>query len=125
MKALTWQGRSDVRIDDVPDPRIEHPTDAVIRVTSTAICGSDLHLYDPLGPFLSKGDILGHETMGIVEEVGSEVTHISVGDRVVVLGRAGEAVRATVDVPHPRDPERRGDDATRRLRRTILDALEK
>ncbi|MGO4245165.1 alcohol dehydrogenase catalytic domain-containing protein, partial [Janibacter sp. RAF20_2_2] len=84
MKALTWQGRSDVRIDDVPDPRIEHPTDAVIRVTSTAICGSDLHLYDPLGPFLSKGDILGHETMGIVEEVGSEVTHISVGDRVVV-----------------------------------------
>ena len=84
MKALTWQGRSDVRIDDVPDPRIEHPTDAVIRVTSTAICGSDLHLYDPLAPFLSKGDILGHETMGIVEEVGSEVTHISVGDRVVV-----------------------------------------
>ncbi len=84
MKALTWQGRSSVRIDDVPDPRIERPTDAVIRVTSTAICGSDLHLYDPLGPFLSKGDILGHETMGIVEEVGSEVTHISVGDRVVV-----------------------------------------
>lgn len=84
MKALTWQGRSDVRIDDVPDPRIEHPTDAVIRVTSTAICGSDLHLYEPLAPFLSKGDILGHETMGIVEEVGSEVTHISVGDRVVV-----------------------------------------
>ena len=84
MKALTWQGRSSVRIDDVPDPRIERPTDAVIRVTSTAICGSDLHLYEPLGPFLSKGDILGHETMGIVEEVGSEVTHISVGDRVVV-----------------------------------------
>ena len=84
MKALTWQGRSDVRIDDVPDPRIERPTDAVIRVTSTAICGSDLHLYEPLAPFLSKGDILGHETMGIVEEVGSEVTHISVGDRVVV-----------------------------------------
>lgn len=84
MKALTWQGRSNVRIDDVPDPRIEHPTDAIIRVTSTAICGSDLHLYDPLGPFLTKGDVLGHETMGVVEAVGSQVTHIKVGDRVVV-----------------------------------------
>lgn len=84
MKALTWQGRRDVRIEDVPDPRIEQSTDAVIRVTSTAICGSDLHLYDPLGPFLSTGDVLGHETMGVVEAVGSQVTHIKVGDRVVV-----------------------------------------
>jgi threonine dehydrogenase-like Zn-dependent dehydrogenase len=68
----------------VPDPRIQDPTDAVIRVTSAAICGSDLHLYDPFGPFLTKGDILGHETMGIVEEVGSGVTRLQVGDRVVI-----------------------------------------
>jgi threonine dehydrogenase-like Zn-dependent dehydrogenase len=84
MKALTWQGKQDVRVVDVPDPRIEEPTDAVIKVTSTAICGSDLHLYDPLGPFLSQGDVLGHETMGVVEEVGPEVTHIAPGDRVVI-----------------------------------------
>ena len=84
MKALTWQGKRDVRVTDVPDPRIEQPTDAVIKVTSAAICGSDLHLYEVLGPFLSPGDVLGHETMGIVEEVGAEVTHIAPGDRVVV-----------------------------------------
>ncbi|GAA3608403.1 zinc-dependent alcohol dehydrogenase [Marihabitans asiaticum] len=84
MRALTWHGKRDVRVEEVPDPRIEEPTDAVIKVTSTAICGSDLHLYEPLGPFLSPGDILGHETMGVVEEVGSEVTHIKPGDRVVV-----------------------------------------
>jgi threonine dehydrogenase-like Zn-dependent dehydrogenase len=84
MKALTYHGRRDVRVDEVPDPRIEEPTDAVVRVTSTAICGSDLHLYEVLGPFLSTGDILGHEPMGIVEEVGAEVTHIKPGDRVVV-----------------------------------------
>ncbi|MDQ3886622.1 MAG: glutathione-dependent formaldehyde dehydrogenase [Actinomycetota bacterium] len=84
MKALTWHGRRDVRVDEVPDPRIEHPTDAVIRVTTTGICGSDLHLYEVLSPFLEEGDILGHEPMGIVEEVGSEVTHIKAGDRVVI-----------------------------------------
>ncbi|MGN6783402.1 MAG: zinc-dependent alcohol dehydrogenase [Marmoricola sp.] len=84
MKALTWQGKRDVRVETVPDPRIEEPTDAVIKVTSTAICGSDLHLYDVLGPFLSPGDVLGHEAMGVVEEVGSDVTHIRPGDRVVV-----------------------------------------
>jgi threonine dehydrogenase-like Zn-dependent dehydrogenase len=84
MKALTWQGKKDLRIEEVPDPRIEQPNDAVIRVTSTAICGSDLHLYDPLGPFLAPGDVLGHETMGVVEEVGPEVTHIKAGDRVVI-----------------------------------------
>ncbi|HSK25943.1 MAG TPA: zinc-dependent alcohol dehydrogenase [Jiangellales bacterium] len=84
MRAVTWHGKRDVRVDDVPDPRIEQPTDAVIRVTSSAICGSDLHLYEVLGPFLSPGDILGHEPMGIVEEVGPEVTHIRPGDRVVV-----------------------------------------
>ena len=84
MRALTWQGKRDVQVTDVPDPRIEQPTDAVIKVTSTAICGSDLHLYEVLGPFLSPGDVLGHETMGVVEEVGPDVRHIAPGDRVVV-----------------------------------------
>src|SRR4028118_1139830 len=84
MKALAWHGKRDVRVDNVPDPGIEKPTDAIVKVTSTAICGSDLHLYEVLGPFLSTGDILGHEAMGIVEEVGAEVTHIKPGDRVVV-----------------------------------------
>ncbi|GAC69957.1 alcohol dehydrogenase catalytic domain-containing protein [Gordonia soli] len=84
MRAVTWQGKRDVRIEDVPDPRIEHSTDAVIKVTSTNICGSDLHLYEVLGPFMTAGDILGHEPMGIVEEVGSDVAGLSVGDRVVI-----------------------------------------
>ncbi len=84
MKAVTWHGTHDVRVDNVPDPAIEHPTDAIIRVTSSGICGSDLHLYEVLGPYLDVGDILGHEPMGIVEEVGTEVTHIKAGDRVVI-----------------------------------------
>lgn len=84
MKALTWHGVHDVRVDTVPDPKLEHPTDAIIKVTSTGICGSDLHLYEVLGPYLDAGDILGHEPMGIVEEVGAEVTHIKPGDRVVI-----------------------------------------
>ena len=84
MKAVTWQGRRDVRVDQVPDPVIKEPNDAIIQVTSTAICGSDLHLYETLGPFLQEGDILGHEAMGIVEEVGPEVMHIKPGDRVVI-----------------------------------------
>jgi threonine dehydrogenase-like Zn-dependent dehydrogenase len=84
MKAVTFHGKRDVRIDEVPDPTIEHPTDAVIRVTSTALCGSDLHLYEVMGAFMDEGDILGHEPMGIVEAVGSEVTQIKPGDRVVI-----------------------------------------
>ena len=84
MKALTWHGKRDVRVEDVPDPVLQAPTDAIVEVTSTAICGSDLHLYEVLGPFLSPGDVLGHETMGIVREVGPEVTHVRPGDRVVV-----------------------------------------
>jgi threonine dehydrogenase-like Zn-dependent dehydrogenase len=84
MKALTWHGRRDVRVDTVPDPTIEQDTDAIIRVTSSGICGSDLHLYEVLGAFLEEGDILGHEPMGIVEAVGSGVSHIQPGDRVVV-----------------------------------------
>ena len=84
MKALTWHGKRDVRVDTVPDPVIEEPTDAIIRVTSTGLCGSDLHLYEVLGPFLDEGDILGHEPMGIVEEVGSAVPDLTAGDRVVI-----------------------------------------
>ncbi|MDQ3973257.1 MAG: glutathione-dependent formaldehyde dehydrogenase [Actinomycetota bacterium] len=84
MKAVTWHGRRDVRLEAVPDPVITEPTDAIVRVTSTAICGSDLHLYEVLGMYLDEGDILGHEAMGVVEAVGAEVAHIRVGDRVVV-----------------------------------------
>ena len=84
MKAVTWHGRRDVRVEDVPDPRIEEPTDAIIEVTSSGICGSDLHLYEVLGPFLDAGDVLGHEPMGIVRETGSGVTELAAGDRVVV-----------------------------------------
>jgi threonine dehydrogenase-like Zn-dependent dehydrogenase len=84
MRALTWQGNEHVEVTDVPDPKIEAPNDIVIRVTSTAICGSDLHLYGVLGPFLAAGDVLGHEPMGVVEEVGAEITHLRPGDRVVI-----------------------------------------
>src|SRR5215213_11548398 len=84
MRALTWQGTEKVSVETVPDPQIQEPTDAIVRITSTAICGSDLHLYDVLGMYLDKGDVLGHEPMGIVEEVGAEVTHIKRGDRVVI-----------------------------------------
>ena len=84
MKAVTWQGRRDVKVEDVPDPFIQEQTDAIIRVTSSGLCGSDLHLYEVLGPFMGEGDILGHEPMGVVEEVGSEVTNLAPGDRVVV-----------------------------------------
>src|SRR3954471_16222446 len=84
MKALTWHGKRDVRVDEHPDPAIEQPTDAIIRVTSTGLCGSDLHLYEVLGPFIEAGSILGHEPMGIVEEAGSQVTDLHPGDRVVI-----------------------------------------
>ncbi len=84
MKAVTWHGAHDVRVDTVPDPVIQEPTDAVIRVTSTNICGSDLHLYEALSPFMSEGDIIGHEPMGVVEEVGSGVDSLTPGDRVVI-----------------------------------------
>jgi threonine dehydrogenase-like Zn-dependent dehydrogenase len=84
MKALTWQGKRNVGYADVPDPRIEEPTDAIVRVTSSGICGSDLHLYEVMGPFLDVGDVLGHEVIGVVEETGSEVGGLQAGDRVVV-----------------------------------------
>jgi threonine dehydrogenase-like Zn-dependent dehydrogenase len=84
MRALTWHGKRDVRIETVPDPTIEDSTDVIVRVTSSGICGSDLHLYEILGPFMTEGDILGHEPMGVVEEAGPDVTEVKPGDRVVV-----------------------------------------
>lgn len=84
MKAVVWHGNNDVRVDNVEDPRIEQPTDAIVRITSTAICGSDLHLYSGRVMTLEQGDIIGHEPMGIVEEVGSAVTNLKPGDRVVI-----------------------------------------
>ena len=84
MKALCWHGKNDVRYDTVPDPEIEHPRDAIVNVSSCAICGSDLHLYDHFIPAMESGDVLGHEFMGEVMEVGSEVKNLKVGDRVVV-----------------------------------------
>ncbi len=84
MKALTWHGKSDIRCETVPDPRIEHPRDAIIKVTACAICGSDLHIFDGMIPDMKSGDVLGHETMGEVVEVGAENSKLKVGDRVVV-----------------------------------------
>src|SRR5690349_13738233 len=84
MKALTWHGRRDVRVEEVADPILKEPNDAIIKVTTSAICGSDLHLYEVLGPFLGEGDVLGHEPMGIVEAVGDAITELAVGDRVVI-----------------------------------------
>ncbi|MEP6886908.1 MAG: alcohol dehydrogenase catalytic domain-containing protein, partial [Nitrospirales bacterium] len=83
MKAICWYGKNDVRVEQVPDPKILNRHDAIIKITSTAICGSDLHLYNGLMPTMEKGDILGHEFMGEVVEVGSDVENVRVGDRVV------------------------------------------
>ncbi|HET9760743.1 MAG TPA: alcohol dehydrogenase catalytic domain-containing protein [Nocardioidaceae bacterium] len=84
MKAVTWHGRRDVRVEEVPDPILKEPNDAIVRITSSGLCGSDLHLYETLKPFMGEGDILGHEPMGIVEEVGTQVGDLQVGDRVVL-----------------------------------------
>ena len=107
MRAVVWHGKRDVRVDEVPDPVIQDPGDAIIRVTSTNICGSDLHLYEVLGAFMNEGDVLGHEPMGIVEEVGADVTAIAPGDRVVIpfqiccgtAGCASTACRASARRP--------------------------
>jgi threonine dehydrogenase-like Zn-dependent dehydrogenase len=84
MRAVTWHGRGDVRVETVPDPEIQEPTDVIVEVTSTGICGSDLHLIEVMAPFMTVGDIMGHEPMGIVREVGADVTAVKPGDRVVV-----------------------------------------
>ena len=83
MKATTWHGKHDIRVENVPDPVIQDSRDAIIRVTSTAICGSDLHIYDGVIPTMEKGDILGHEFMGVVEEVG-KTNGFKKGDRVII-----------------------------------------
>ena len=84
MKAVCWEGNKDVRVETVPDPKIINPRDAIVKITSTAICGSDLHLYNGYVPTMESGDILGHEFMGEVVELGSQVKNIKLGDRVVV-----------------------------------------
>jgi len=84
MRAVTWQGTKDIRLENVPDPTIQAATDIVIRVTSSGLCGSDLHLYEPMAPFMEAGDVIGHEPMGVVEMVGSDVHHLDIGDRVVI-----------------------------------------
>ena len=84
MQAVVWHGRQDVRTETVPDPSIEQPTDAIVRITSSGLCGSDLHLYTVMAPFMTPGDVLGHEPMGIVEAVGNGISNLSVGDRVVI-----------------------------------------
>lgn len=83
MKAATWQGNREVSVENVPEPVVQEPTDAVIQVTSTASCGSDLHLYEVLRPFMTEGDVSGHEPMGVVVSTGRDVTSVWVGDRVV------------------------------------------
>jgi threonine dehydrogenase-like Zn-dependent dehydrogenase len=84
MKALCWHGKGDIRFETVPNPKIEQPTDAIIKVTSTAICGSDLHIYGGVIPTMKSGDVVGHETMGEVVEVGSGIARLKAGDRIVV-----------------------------------------
>jgi threonine dehydrogenase-like Zn-dependent dehydrogenase len=84
MRAVTWQGKRDVRVETVPDPILKEDTDVIVKITTTGICGSDLHLYEVLGPYMAAGDVLGHEPMGVVQEVGSAVTGLAAGDRVVV-----------------------------------------
>ncbi len=100
MRAVTWQGRREVTVENVPDPIIKEPTDAIIKVTSTNICGSDLHLYEVLGAFMTPGDVLGHEAMGVVEEVGTEVRNVSVGVDVVPerVQRAREMCSDAIDM---------------------------
>jgi len=83
MKALVWHGKNDVRIERVPDPKILNPRDAIVRITSSAICGSDLHLLDGVIPTMQTGDVLGHEFMGEVVEIGPGNASLKVGDRVV------------------------------------------
>ena len=110
MRALCWHGKGDVRVDTVPDPKIQHPRDAVIKITACAICGSDLHLFDGYQPTMESGDILGHENMGEVIELGSEVTNLKIGDRVVVpftisCGQCWFCQKGLVFVLRPHQPQ--------------------
>lgn len=103
MKALTWHGKHDIRCETVPDPIIEHPRDAIIKVSSCAICGSDLHLFDGFMPGMESGDIMGHEFMGEVVETGKENTVLRPGDRVVVpftifCGQCDQCLRGNFSV---------------------------
>jgi Alcohol dehydrogenase GroES-associated/Alcohol dehydrogenase GroES-like domain len=120
MKAVTWHGKRDVRVDKVPDPTIQEPTDAIVKITTTAICGSDLHLYEVLGPFMGEGDILGHEPMGVVEEVGAEVdaapARRSCGDALPDRLRQVLHVRTGLADPVRDDPGARARDGGRALR---------
>ncbi len=84
MKALCWQGKGNVSVNEVPDPSIEEDSDVIVKVSSTAICGSDLHLYNGFMPTMQSGDVLGHEFMGEIVDVGKSITKVKVGDRVVV-----------------------------------------
>ena len=102
MRALTWHGKHDVRVETMPDPQIVNPRDAIIQVTSTAICGSDLHLFDGVIPGMQAGDILGHEFMGVVEDVGAEST-LAKGDRVELRGFGAFSVKAR-DARQGRNP---------------------
>ncbi len=118
MKALTWQGKRSVRVENVPATLvIQEPTDAIVRITSTAICGSDLHLYEVLGPYMHKGDVIGHEPMGIVEEVGSAVTNLRKGDRVVV---PSTCLRSLLHVLAGLSPSARPRRSRKRFRRCPL-----
>ena len=107
MKAVCWQGKNEVSVDEVPDPTIEDPRDAIVQITSTAICGSDLHLYDGFIPEMRKGDVLGHEFMGEIVATGPGVTKFKQGDRVLVpfniaCGKApehGAGIRHTTHIP--------------------------
>ena len=104
MKALCWHGKKDIRCDTVPDPQIEDPRDAIIKVTTCAICGSDLHLFNGFIPGMMRGDIVGHEFMGEVVEVGSENKKLKPGDRVVARGRLGHGSRGAEGRPGGRRP---------------------
>jgi threonine dehydrogenase-like Zn-dependent dehydrogenase len=117
MKALCWHGTGDVRIDKVPDPKIENARDAIVKITASGICGSDLHLFDGFMPTMEKGDVLGHEPMGQVVEVGSAITKLKKGDRVVVpftiscgecfFVRSPSFLAVTRQIRTPKLPERR------------------
>jgi threonine dehydrogenase-like Zn-dependent dehydrogenase len=102
MKAVCWEGTNDIRVERVPDPTILNPRDAIVRITSTAICGSDLHLMDGFIPTMRKGDILGHEFMGEVVETGRGVTNLRKGDRVIVPFRTRGCRRRCTATPPPR-----------------------